>query len=667
MRALGYGPRPVTQVSIGRCRHPCIAHHTKDTYVRNSIRRTLAVVATTATALTSSALLAPAPASAHPDRGASVTAEGVIARDGQHGDPEGHLPATQNNIDLVGKQAIDGAGEGRVADVTAFGNYAYLTVRDPEGCSDAGVAIMDISNPADPAQVGFIDATEGSFPGEGAQVLDVKTKSFTGQVLLFNNEICGETGKGGVSLWDVTNPTRPVVLSAHAGDTTADGDDNPALNDIHSALGWTDGKKAYAAIVDNAETADLDILDISNPRSPVLVSESDLNDFDVLQEDATPLGANSFLHDIEVQKIKGVMTMVASYWDGGWTLLDVDDPANPVYLRDFDYPAVDAETGLTPSEGNAHQAEFSPDGKFIIGTDEDFNPYRLTLTSAGRDFQAAQGSDTPQLDADTRLTGPTTYIGTACPVQPATATTPTRPADVFPAAVGDGQIAVIQRGVCSFSQKAQTAEAAGYDGVVLFNSVRPDGCATIVTPFVEAGIPVVSVGRDTAYALFGATYNDAACLAGGAAAAAPFAVGAKGTAVSVAAVFDGWGYVRLLDTATLSQIDTYAIPESLDPKFADGFGDLSVHEVAVDPKKKGLAYLSYYSGGLRVVEYGKDGIREVGSFIDQGGNNFWGVEYHLLPTGKGNGKANGGPAANELILASDRDSGLYVFRYPGGK
>ncbi len=598
----------------------------------------------------------PGSAYAHPETGGSVSDEGVIAPGSkQHGGDAGHLPATQENVELVGKADIVGAGEGRVADVAAYGNFAYLTVRDPEGCADAGVAIMDITNPAAPEQVGFIDATDGSFPGEGAQVLDVKTASFTGQILLFNNEICGATGKGGVSLWDVTNPAAPVVLTAHAGDDTADGEDNPALNDIHSALGWTDGKKAYAVIVDNAETADVDILDISDPRNPVLVSETDLNDFDVLQEEATPLGANSFLHDVEVQKIGGTMTMVASYWDGGWTLLDVDDPANPVYLRDFDYPEVDAEIGLSPSEGNAHQAEFSPDGKFIVGTDEDFNPYRLTLSSAGMDFQAAQGSDTPQLDADTRLTGPTTYVGLACIGSP------------LPAATAAGQIAVIERGVCTFTEKAKNAEAAGYGGVVLFNSVSPTGCSAIVTPSVEAGIPFVSVGRDTGYALFGATYDEAECLAGTGDAATPFTVGDTGTSVSVAAIFDGWGYVRLLDTETLTQIDTYAIEESLDPDYATGFGDLSVHEVAVDPKKKGLAYLSYYSGGLRVVEYGKDGLREVGSYIAEGGNNFWGVEYHQLPMGNGKGKAKGGPASNDLILASDRDTGLWIFRYTGGK
>ena len=626
--------------------------------MRTSIKTALVLPAL----ITTVAMLAPGAAIAHPGAG-GVSDEGVITpgsdESKQHGEQTGHLPGVERNVELVGRADIKGAAEGRVADVTAFGTFAYLTVRDPAvgtdlGCSDAGVAIMDISVPEEPKQVGFIDATEGSFPGEGAQVLDVKTKRFTGQILLFNNEICSPTGRGGVSMWDVTDPSDPVVLSANAGDTTIGDKANPAVNDIHSVLGWTDRDKAYAVLVDNTEGADVDILDITDPRNPVLVSETDLDTFKVLQEEATPLGGNSFLHDVEVQRIRGTMTMIASYWDGGWVLLDVDDPAKPVYIRDFDYAAKDTLTGLSPSEGNAHQAEFSPDGRLFVGTDEDFNPFRLTLSAAGVSFQAAQGSDTPQLNATKKLQGSVVFAGRGCNDDP------------MAKASEAGQIAVIERGVCAFTEKAVNAEKNGYAGVVLFNSVRPDGCASIVTPSVDAGIPVVSVGRDTAYALFGAAYDNAACIAGGAGTVTPFAVGTTAAAVSVAAVFDGWGYVRLVDTQTMQEVDAYAIRESLNPAYATGFGDLSVHEVAVDPNRKGLAYLSYYSGGLRVVEYDRDGIREVGAYIDEDGNNFWGIEYHQLPRAKGQSKAKAA-RANELILASDRDSGLWIFRYTGRK
>ncbi|HXV56490.1 MAG TPA: hypothetical protein VD704_01355, partial [Gaiellaceae bacterium] len=129
--------------------------------------------------------------------------------------------------------------------------------------------------------------------------------------------------------------------------------------------------------------------------------------------------------------------------------------------------------------------------------------------------------------------------------------------------------------------------------------------------------------------------------------------GTLGADVLVRSAFDGWGYVRLLDAGTMEEIDAYAIDEALDPAFASGFGDLSVHEVAVDPYKRNIAYLSYYSGGMRVLEYGRDGLKEVGHFVDEDGNNFWGIEVHKLRQLK----------KPTVILASDRDSGLWIFQY----
>ena len=41
-------------------------------------------------------------------------------------------------------------GEGRVADVSAKGNYAYLTMFYEPTCGRGGVQIVDISNPAEP-------------------------------------------------------------------------------------------------------------------------------------------------------------------------------------------------------------------------------------------------------------------------------------------------------------------------------------------------------------------------------------------------------------------------------------------------------------------------------------------------------------------------------------
>jgi hypothetical protein len=72
---------------------------------------------------------------------------------------------------------------------------------------------------------------------------------------------------------------------------------------------------------------------------------------------------------------------------------------------------------------------------------------------------------------------------------------------------------------------------------------------------------------------------------------------------------------------------------------------------SVDAK---LAYFSYYSGGFRVAKINASNkIEQVGHFIDEGGNNFWGVQTFMH-----NGE--------EYVAASDRDFGLYIFKYNGG-
>ena len=201
--------------------------------------------------------------------------------------------------------------------------------------------------------------------------------------------------------------------------------------------------------------------------------------------------------------------------------------------------------------------------------------------------------------------------------------------------------------MCSFQEKLDNITAAGYSAGIVFNNAA--GCDALVTMLAAGDIPFLFVTRTTGLQML--NQADTSC---GVATPAP---GADSAATTIESVFDGWGYVRLFGTnipktggaGSINQIDTYAIPESQDEAYAEGFGDLSVHEVAMDPGGE-IAYLSYYSGGLRVVEYGRRGIQEVGAFIDEGGNNFWGVEIY---------KQDG----EEYVLASDRDFGLYVFQH----
>jgi hypothetical protein len=222
---------------------------------------------------------------------------------------------------------------------------------------------------------------------------------------------------------------------------------------------------------------------------------------------------------------------------------------------------------------------------------------------------------------------------------------------------------VFTRGVCFFSDKIRTAEEAGYTMVFVGQShvgsrggLLPDGffCGGQGSPILGTAA-AACIGHRAMHQLF----NDDPAYTGADTADMP-AKGTLGESISaVGGVFDGWGYVHLLNANNLQEIDAYAIPEALDPAFQTGFGNLTVHEVQTDPRLNvNLAYFSYYDAGFRVAKFGKSGIEEVGHFIAEGGNDFWGIE----PTqAVNNPPGQGAP----LLLLSDRDSGLWIFRYTG--
>ncbi|MGH2898081.1 MAG: hypothetical protein ACRDMZ_05355, partial [Solirubrobacteraceae bacterium] len=368
--------------------------------------------------------LAPPALAMHPDHASGSVemfdGEGVGHAD-QHGGNEGHLPPVQFGVKLVGKAAVtnpSGAGnEGRVADVSAYGDYAFLTAfRDPT-CERTGAHVIDISRPKAPVEVpgAFMETTPGNYAGEGSQTLRLKNRYFNGVLFINNNETCpgapeptAPRTRGGINIWDVSDARSPKPLVKHAGDyTDPEGGMDDQANQTHSAFAWTnelDGH-TYVALVDDEEATDIDILDITNPRNPTLVNDAlDLTEppFSV-QQDAPDNLTSVFSHDMEVKRIGRRYVMNMSYWDGGYVLLDVTDPqpGEVSLITQSDFPLLDEERlkrgqEISP-EGNAHQSELSSDNRFLVATDEDFNPYRVVakITSgpyAGSPFSAASAS-----------------------------------------------------------------------------------------------------------------------------------------------------------------------------------------------------------------------------------------------------------------------------------
>jgi hypothetical protein len=328
-------------------------------------------------------------------------------------------------------------------------------------------------------------------------------------------------------------------------------------------------------------------------------------------------------------------------------------PEKPAFVGHTDFGAVEpfaGQMGLpadwTP-EGNAHQAEFNHDNTMILASDEDFSAKRLvgkitTGQFAGSSFSASQGNAVPQVDEDNPLAGGTKFVGSAC--------------GAAPPPTAERRIALIDRaGSCTFTGKLQTVRAAGYDAGIVFNDQATDApnCDAQVNMLAVGDIPFLFVGRSDGLKLLGVDPGANSCDV---ATPAVNPASDRGESVQMDAFFDGWGYMHLYDANTMEAIDHWALPESLDPTKASGFGDLSIHEVATDPTTNRV-YVSHYSGGFRVFDFSRRrGLQEVGAYIADGGNNFWGVDLYQREG-----------SATPLVLASDRDSGLWIFRYTGDK
>jgi hypothetical protein len=351
--------------------------------------------------------------------------------------------------------------------------------------------------------------------------------------------------------------------------------------------------------------------------------------------------------------------MLVSYWDAGYVTLDVNDPANPKYIGDTSFDGPDPLTGWDPPEGNAHQAEFSHDNRYILAADEDFDTHRFITRINGESMEFDVGIPvTPPPNVQPRfdllptpedpIEGDTRFIGEGCV------------AAAVPAPQGAETIAVAERGTCDFDVKAANASAAGYDAILILNNVLGPAprCDAVNLNMIfddpNADIPALLVPRSIGFRIIDA-YDPATyrCVPNDPTSTPSPAPNRAGVEVFFGFEFDGWGYPHLYERSAgkMRQVDAFAIEEGLDERYATGFGDLTVHEFATDPTAN-VAYSSYYAGGMRVFTFGEGGLTQTGKFIDEGGNNFWGVEQFT----------SGGV---RYFAGSDRDFGLYILRYTG--
>jgi hypothetical protein len=209
------------------------------------------------------------------------------------------------------------------------------------------------------------------------------------------------------------------------------------------------------------------------------------------------------LHDITISA-DGTKAYLSN-WDAGLVLLDISDPADPQLVS----VAIDPVDGSIDGEVNSHAAWPTADGSVVVEGEEDFSVFEgdsplsnFTFqeqptntipgvgisTNAGNGFEnnqtgnnvtvdadsvtvnsgplaptvypAAEGSGNQPKFADTGpITGEAVWIGRACPGDP-----------ILNAGAVPGNIAVVRRGECFFSEKLATAALNGATAIIVSNN-----------------------------------------------------------------------------------------------------------------------------------------------------------------------------------------------------
>lgn len=220
------------------------------------------------------------------------------------------------------------AGGGMVAerftsDLWVHGSHAYTGtwgVRDAPGNT---LYVWDLSTPAFPERMDSVVV-------DAITVNDVKVRS-DGTLAVITHEGANDN-LNGVTLLDLTDPAHPTVITRYTEGLTSG---------VHNV--WIEGDVLYAV------SGSLEIIDISDPASPVTLSSFD--------------AGSSFIHDVYVRD--GLAFV--SHWNAGLVIVDVGNgvaggsPANPVEV-----------SRIVTEAGNVHNAWYWPFGDYVFVGEEDF-------------------------------------------------------------------------------------------------------------------------------------------------------------------------------------------------------------------------------------------------------------------------------------------------------
>src|SRR5579859_1824550 len=303
-------------------------------------------------------------------------------------------------LDVLG--SFDPGSPGFNASAIGLDSIAYLgSWGGPAECPALGVRVIDVHDPTAPQLL----ATAAAYPGTTAEHLAAvhyATPAFSGSVLFVGIQRCVANGAApsGLAIWDITDPANPAELGFLQTSRGSRGVHEFTVRQRGDCW-YAYLAVSNSEITDGA--GDLRIVDVTDPRQPFEVVDWGARRDAGLQvgygQQCAPACRGTvpqaFLHSVTLSP--DGRTAYLSYWDLGVIILDVSEPNAPRWLGRFTEPAA--------AEGNTHSVALVHDGKLALVADETFQPPwgRLRLVDVQDPANAVQvGSfETPESAAGT--------------------------------------------------------------------------------------------------------------------------------------------------------------------------------------------------------------------------------------------------------------------------
>jgi hypothetical protein len=238
---------------------------------------------------------------------------------------------------------------------------------------NSGVAVVDVSDPADPTRAATLQNPEGT----SAEDVVVYTAPDGRDIAVAGIQWCGGSrydanADRGLMLWDVSIPALPVQIGyLNTGCCTRGVHEFEVEHHANGRI------YAYATVPtsrypdpntpsgyrDANGDGDFRMIDITDPSTPTQVSDWGIQDIGGPFTSGQGCDADAnYGHGAE-PSADGTLVFL-SYWDSGFIALDVSDPTTPVFEGRTVYPP--------QADGDAHSSNYDDARQLLFTADEDF-------------------------------------------------------------------------------------------------------------------------------------------------------------------------------------------------------------------------------------------------------------------------------------------------------